>query len=57
MAEAIQLLPMFERKWVAKQVIQLYRGEARQVGKTTPEVEKAAENAHYDFFKGDADAN
>jgi hypothetical protein len=53
MSNAIELLPMFDRRWVAQQVLTLSRGVHQQLGVTTPEVEKAAEDAHYDFFKGD----
>jgi glycosyltransferase involved in cell wall biosynthesis len=50
MGNAIELLPLFDRKRVAEQVMELAQGDWQQMGKTTPEVEKASENAHFTFF-------
>jgi len=55
MSNAIELLPMFDRKWVAMQVLDLARGKSQQHGVTTPEVEQASDDAHYGFFKGEDD--
>lgn len=57
MSNAISLLPMFERKWVAEQVIALAHGRHQQLGTTTAEVQSAADDAYYSFFKGEEDAN
>ncbi len=50
MSNAVELLPMFERKHVARQVVELLEGDSQQLGKTTPEVEAAAEHAYHTFF-------
>jgi len=53
MENAVQLLPLFERKTVAQQVIDLADGNYQQFGTTTEAVKVAALRAHWEFFNED----
>lgn len=50
MDNAVQLLPMFDRKKVAQQVIYLLEGRHQQIGETSQRVKDGAEQAYQTFF-------